>query len=48
MSVGADWQGISANRDSKDDFIQASFDKGLKEALLERDGPFGDYSAKPK
>ena len=48
MNVGADWQGISVHRESKDDFIQASFDKGLKEALLERDGPFGDYSAKPK
>ena len=48
LNVGADWQGLSMHRTSKDDFLSTSYEKGLKEALLERDGPFGDYSAKPR
>ena len=48
MNVGADWQGLSMLRESKDDFMGTAYEQGLKAALMERDGPFGDYSATPK
>ena len=48
MNVGADWQGLSMLRESNGDFMNTAYDKGLKAALMERDGPFGDYSATPK
>lgn len=48
LEVGADWQGLSMHRASHNDFLGTAAEQGLKAALLERDGPFGDYSAAPK
>lgn len=48
LEIGADWQGLSMYRETANDFYQVSQEQGLKAAVLKRDGPFGDYSAKPK
>lgn len=48
MNVAADWQGLSNYRSTLNEFFDISRDKGLKEALRWRDGPFEDYSAAPR
>ena len=48
LEVGADWQGLSMHRQSSNDFLGTAAEQGLKAALLERDGPFEDYSATPR
>jgi enoyl-CoA hydratase len=48
LNVAADWQGLSNYRKTLQQFFAVSAEKGLKEALLWRDGPFEDYSAKPR
>jgi enoyl-CoA hydratase len=48
LETAADWQGLSMYRESANDFLGTAAEKGLKAALAERDGPFGDYSMKNK
>ena len=47
MEVGVDWQVLSTYRDSAGEFSWIAKEEGLKSALLWRDGPFEDYSARP-
>ena len=48
MNVGVDWMALSTFRENPNQFMDTAYDEGLKAALQKRDGPFGDYSAKPK
>jgi len=48
MEVGVDWQVLSTYRNSAGEFGRISQDEGLRAALKWRDGPFSDYSARPR
>ena len=48
MEVGVDWQALSSYGKSRGVFREKVRSEGLKAALLWRDGPFGDYSARPR
>ncbi len=39
---------LSMLRENNGDFMNTAYEHGLKAALMERDGPFGNYSAAPK
>ena len=48
MEVGVDWQVLSTYRNSAGEFGRIFQDEGLRAALKWRDGPFSDYSARPR
>lgn len=48
LEVGADWQALSTYRPGAGEFGRISSEEGLKAALQWRDGPFEDYSARPR
>ncbi len=48
LEVGVDWQGLSTYRNSAGVFGEISQSEGLRAALQWRDGPFEDYSARPR
>ena len=48
MEVGVDWQALSSYGSSRNVWKEKVRSEGLKAALLWRDGPFGDYSARPR
>lgn len=48
LEVGVDWQGLSTFRHTAGVFSDISQAEGLRAALQWRDGPFEDYSARPR
>lgn len=48
LEVGADWQALSTFRSGAGEFANISREEGLRAALQWRDGPFEDYSARPR
>ena len=48
LEVGVDWQGLSIFRHTARVFSNISQAEGLRAALQWRDGPFEDYSARPR
>ena len=48
LEVGVDWQALSSYGASRGLFRDKVRAEGLKAALKWRDGPFGDYSARPR
>ena len=48
LEVGVDWQGLSTFRNTAGVFGEISRAEGLRAALQWRDGPFEDYSARPR
>ncbi|MDP7225199.1 MAG: enoyl-CoA hydratase-related protein [SAR202 cluster bacterium] len=48
MDVGVDWQVLSTYRNTAGEFGKISKEEGLRAALQWRDGPFKDYSARPR
>ncbi len=48
LEVGADWQALSTYRNTAGVFRELNREAGLRAALAWRDGPFGDYSARPR
>ena len=48
LEVGVDWQALSSYGNSTGRFREKVRAEGLRAALQWRDGPFGDYSARPR
>jgi enoyl-CoA hydratase len=48
LEVGVDWMVLSTYRDTAGEFGKISVEEGLRAALQWRDGPFSDYSARPR
>jgi len=48
MEVGVDWMVLSTYRENGGEFGRISAEEGLRAALKWRDGPFSDYSARPR
>ncbi len=48
QTLGPILDGIMRNTPQGRDFVRTAKEKGVKQAVIERDGPFGDYSQAPK
>ncbi len=47
QKLGPILDGLMRNTPEGRDFVATAFEKGIREAVAERDGPFGDYSQAP-